>query len=457
MIDKIRKILHAHWMHLIKEHQRQSFFYCVTGLRWGPLIGEMAYAISHAEINDYHLCFIVDTNSSHWVTFNSLKISCSYSAIDIGTLTKELSITPEEEHLLASPAENTNMLENIINDNKGLFRHTQWTQARYIYYPFATLLKVLIHSSEYVHYQHSTGTWNEAIFNERVFSTFHQENTKPSGQQLFTFEQKRWDAIIHEQYPSLYTAIRDEHPPEELLVISTRNVPFGWDQTRNSCTNSIKEIFKSALEHGIKCIFLAGQTPSREIKDSIATNWKGKLFDVTQPCYLSYEPNYEQKLKIALELFVLSGVKYQIHSSNGFIFIPYLLGSTLMMYDANIVTPSGPEAILVPKHTQFLSRLVQGNTKRNKGQSLLDGHRIEPPKGTCGTALTNLLSIKSKNDFEILRSKARFTPELHLYERRNMYCSPDAFPGNNEEKSGFKEYTARGIIQLNRDITARSC
>jgi len=454
MIHAIKKLLHLHWKTLTQEHGKPCYFYCITGNRWGPIIGEFAYFVDHASICGYHPCIIVDKKSSHWVTFSSLKVNYCFSSIDITEFIQDLDVCKSDKKLLTTNAENASL---FLAASRSCSLHSGIRHPEFFYYPFASFLKALVHSTEYVHQEHALDVWNESIFNSRIFGTFFNQHNKTDADALFSSLKPR---LADQEASSLLAGIQaavDSFLPAQMLVISFRNVPFGWDTLRNTTFESVKEIIDRAQQHDVKCLFIVGQTPAPHIWECLREYWRGELLNITNPNYTSYCPTEKDIARIKTEIYVLSSVKYHCLACNGFVFIPYLFRSSIMIYDANTISPSGPEYILVPRHTAYLSSLLDKSVDDSSISSFLDHSRKQPPSGTAASALSNLLAIKTHKDFELLRERAKFIPELFLNERRNFLMSHEHFAGAPEEKSGYKDYTSRGVIQLTRNMTARSC
>lgn len=161
---------------------------------------------------------------------------------------------------------------------------------------------------------------------------------------------------------------------------------------------SVKEIIECASNHDVKCLFILAQTPAADIGKSLQESWQGGLFDITNPNYTSYGPKEQEIALIQTEIYILSSIKYHCLACNRVVSIPYPLRSIIIIYNANTILPSRPGCILVPRHTAYLSSLVDKSISDSSRLSLLDHSRKQPPAGTSATALTNLLTIKIRHD-----------------------------------------------------------
>jgi len=242
----------------------------------------------------------------------------------------------------------------------------------------------------------------------------------------------------------------------EMLTLSLRNVPFGWDHKRNTSLKSIAALLKGAEQQGIKTIYLVGQTPSPGAINIINSSWKGQIYDVTHNSYVSSRSRGDDLTRIHTELFVMSRSKYHFLPASGIPFVPYLLKSLIAIYDNHSPTPDGPECIVVPRLCQVHRKLFRELGYRcNDPSSNLDLNTDDSDPETLSAAMFNLYQLDGIEDISDLRAKAIFSPYLHLYAKRIRGLSFSQIPGEDFNASGYKSYSSEAVIQLSPDLLVR--
>ena len=447
LLTDIRRVLMRYWKIYSSQTSCYPFFYCITGNRWGPLIGEMTYFMKHAIDNHYFPIYIIDSKTCHSQTFFALDHTQEYAILNVTDLYSELSLSSSQLKILDSEAVNGSQLFNALSSLSISKDSIAYLGFEYKFMPFATVFKALVHSTEFVHYHHSTALMSEDLFNERCFGALSSYTC--------SYKPQNFSHILNQT--SVFDLLGNPPNTKKMLTLSIRSVPYGWDHIRNTSMSNLESILTAALHYGIDTILLVGQSPSYTASSIINRLWHGRLYDLTHKSYTSHTLSTQQDVfRIHSELLAMSISKYHFLPANGIAFIPYILNSIICLYGSHSLTPSGPECIFTPRisslHTRILAEYGISGPSCTK---LFNFDSLEPSSETIFSSLSNLFSLDSRDELSFLRERATFVPLLHLHEKRMNLTPHSHLPGDVSSSSGFQSYTNAGVIQLAPDFLAR--
>ena len=261
--------------------------------------------------------------------------------IDSSEFVDSLDLQPSEKKLLHFPCDNYSLWLNYCAKFPALCIPQSQKRQQFKYFPFSNILRVLIHHSEFVHYQHATGVWSEELYNERVLGAIQRYRVKPDLSRYLALESSWGDA-----YKDLCLT---QQGSIKSIAVSTRSVSSELDDRRNTSVSSLRSILQSCLNANITSVFFFGQSlspPSVQLVSSFSSSIRFHF--CTHSDYFVPSDSQDTHFRIQKENAVFSAVDHYCLPQNGLPVIPRVCGGRVLLYDTTFSLLTVLKILLFP-------------------------------------------------------------------------------------------------------------
>jgi len=413
-INRVRSALDKKWREISVRVACPVYFYVISSINkgWGVVVPEIFGVLKHARARGYHVCFIA-TEGSHIETIRLFEIGVR---IDVLDREKFIVSSGIESHssILAQPAWNNRQLLTYLAEDLDIGAILRNTPE--YHWPFSDLLRVMVHSTEYVHPEFAMDRAQYSAF-EKI--TLHGLIAGSSPMRLTL---NNINLAKH--------FLRVDGSPR--YVLSVRQAPPSHGVDRNTSPEDLDQILR-ILSNFTSKIDLVGTRPTGELCNVIRRHSSHvRVLDHTYDAYEAYAPREDDMVsaqKHLVQSYLLSTANIMFMPQNGMVVIPSACGLMHGVYgSSSIFHPWQRHSLVIPRRFRFAAHksavkaFIYGLA--SKGDTGWVHDRISCSDGVVRAGVENLLKHYISDSPRTIYDDTVFMPGLVQAVRRLLPYSP---------------------------------